>query len=70
MKTKKATELVKRHELENNPIVIIEQDGEFTVTLGKYMLERAVPTLEEATKLAEKVTINRVLQLINILKEI
>lgn len=61
-------QLVQKYECsKGNPLIIIRQEEKYYVTLGMYMLEEGFHTLEEAQHNAETITIDRILQIVNIL---
>jgi len=63
-------ELVKRQKVEDTPFEIITINGESFGTMGEYRLTEKASNIEEVKKQLEKITWNRIIQIVMILEEI
>ncbi len=63
------TELVKRHEMEDSPFIVVETRGEFFGAMGNYRLTEMYEDLEECKRSLSEFTWNRVIQVMMLLNE-
>lgn len=56
------TELIERTEIENSPFVVITTEGQSFGTMGHWRLTEPYDTKEEAIAEMEKITWNRIIQ--------
>lgn len=63
-------ELIKKHEIEDTPFMVVTTEEGSFATLGKYRLTPVYPTKQEAIDDVSKVTWNRILQIISLVNEI
>ena len=62
-------ELIKRTEVKNTPFTIISTENEHFGTMGKYRITEKHDTLEKAIEDVEKITWNRIVQVLLLLNE-
>lgn len=60
-------ELITRTDVEDSPFVIIGKDNEYFGVMGKYRITEPEETKEEVLKKLQKITWNRIIQVIMIL---
>ena len=63
-------ELIQRDEIKNSPFEVITKNGESWGVMGNYRLTEVSKDRKEVKKQLEKVTWNRVIQVVMILNEI
>ena len=63
-------ELIERDEIKNSPFEVITKNGESWGVMGNYRLTEVNKDRKEVKKQLEKVTWNRVIQVVMILNEI
>lgn len=69
-KEQKNEELIKKTEIKDSPFIIISTENRHFGTLGQYRLTEDYKTLEEAIMKTEKITWNRIIQVISLIHEI
>ena len=62
--------MIEREEIENSPFTIITMEGQSFGVMGEYRLTEKGETKEEVREKLEKITWNRLIQVIMILGEI
>lgn len=67
---KEGTELIKKTDIKNSPFVIISADGKHFAALGNYRLTELYTSFEECKKEIQKITWNRIIQIITITNDI
>lgn len=60
-------ELIKRTEVHDSPFTIIGIDGKYFGSMGKYRITESYDTEDEAYGVTEKITWNRIVQVIAIM---
>lgn len=63
-------EIIQRTEIKNSPFEVITRDGEHWGVMGNYRLTEVVSSKKQLINELEKVTWNRIIQVVMILSEI